>query len=183
LFLSNSYDGSTALHVRWTPVRVVCNNTYNIALSTKTADKISIRHTNNYTEKLEQARKLLDLTNYYYSQMSEKFNNLLNTNFSEENMLNLAKNLFPETETKYGLVATKQTKENRSKLLQLFYHGPGQKEVQETKWAALNAVTDFVDHHSKIRCGDKIVQEARIATSFLGSGQYLRQKAFNLLAV
>lgn len=46
LLLSNVHDGSGAVSVRFTPIRVVCQNTLNLAME-KGSSAISIRHTRN----------------------------------------------------------------------------------------------------------------------------------------
>ena len=64
LLLTNSHDGSTAIKGMTTPIRVVCANTLSLALKNNVTS-FGFRHTNNVHQKIDQARKLLDI-NYKY---------------------------------------------------------------------------------------------------------------------
>lgn len=64
LVFSNSHDGSAAIKVAMTPVRVVCNNTLNLAL--QDADRIwSANHTGDIENKLEDATMTLFMAENY----------------------------------------------------------------------------------------------------------------------
>ena len=73
LLLTNSHDGSSLVRAKLTPVRVVCSNTLTAALDGM-EEEVRIRHTPNSTAKLEQAHKLLGLTNSLYDQLEIIFN-------------------------------------------------------------------------------------------------------------
>ena len=183
ILLTSSHDGTYSLQLRWTPVRVVCANTMSLALATKTGnvqDSIKIRHTINYQAKIQQARDVLQLTNFYYEVMEKEFNKLLDAQFSTNDMTQLAEDLFPAK----GTPSTK-TKNNRDKLVNLYIGGLGNKSIAGTKWAAINAVTEFADHHAAIRIGKTgNLNESRLNSAVLGgSGAALKQKAYDLLKV
>ena len=177
ILLSSSHDGSLSLQVRWTPVRVVCMNTLGMALRGGADASMNIRHTKNYRDKVEQARSVLDVTEHYYNVMEEEFNRLLDEQFSDSQMQTLTEQLMPSE----GKVATK-TKNNRNKVLELFHTGRGQAAVANTRWAAFNAVTEYVDHEATTRqCGDTSKGEARMNSAIFGAGSKLKQRAFNIL--
>ena len=68
LVFCNSHDGSGAIRVAMTPVRVVCQNTLNLAL--KGASRVwSARHTENVMSRMDEARETLQLANAYMSQL------------------------------------------------------------------------------------------------------------------
>ncbi len=73
LFLTTSHDGYGSIMAAFTPVRIVCNNTLNAALRNHTGS-IKIRHTANAKERLEQAHKLMGISNQLSLQMEEIFN-------------------------------------------------------------------------------------------------------------
>jgi phage/plasmid-like protein (TIGR03299 family) len=188
LLMTSTHDGKSALHLRWTPVRVVCNNTLNTALGYDdniggTPASFNIVHTKNYETKIQQARMVLKLTEQYYAKMEHEFNKLLLNSFTESDMTKLTKQLFPSDKEPVAGV----TKNKRDLVVSLFLHGAGndQSEVKNTRWAAFNAVTDFVDHHIQVVSGDTELahKEARMNSSSFGNGARLRQKAFELLKV
>ncbi|MES2331348.1 MAG: DUF932 domain-containing protein [Bacteroidota bacterium] len=73
LFLTTSHDGYGSITAAFTPVRVVCQNTLNAALKNHT-NSIKIRHTANAKERLEQAHKLMGITNTLSAQLETIFN-------------------------------------------------------------------------------------------------------------
>ena len=58
LVFSNTHDGSGSVKVAVTPVRVVCNNTLNLALETAQRS-FSMVHTGNISDKITEARDTL----------------------------------------------------------------------------------------------------------------------------
>ncbi|MDP1972845.1 MAG: DUF932 domain-containing protein, partial [Sediminibacterium sp.] len=73
LFLTTSHDGFGSIMAAFTPIRVVCNNTLNAALRNHTG-AIKIRHTANAKERLEQAHKLMGISNRLSDEMEAIFN-------------------------------------------------------------------------------------------------------------
>ena len=64
LVFSNTHDGSGSVKVAITPVRVVCNNTLNLALDTASRS-FSMIHTGNIQDKIQKARDTLFMAEKY----------------------------------------------------------------------------------------------------------------------
>ncbi|HVW96687.1 MAG TPA: DUF932 domain-containing protein [Mucilaginibacter sp.] len=73
LFLSTSHDGSGSITAAFTPVRIVCANTLNAAMHNKT-NTIRIRHTANVQQRLEEAHRIMGISNTLSIQMEAIFN-------------------------------------------------------------------------------------------------------------
>ena len=73
LFLTTSHDGYGSITAAFTPVRVVCANTLNAAMKNH-RNCIKIRHTASAQERLNQAHKLLGITNQLGAELQEVFN-------------------------------------------------------------------------------------------------------------
>ena len=76
LVLFNSHDGSSGVKVAMTPVRVVCQNSLNLALGT--AKRIwTARHTENVLLRVQDARETLQLANSYMGELGKGIHELL----------------------------------------------------------------------------------------------------------
>lgn len=73
LFLTTSHDGYGSIMAAFTPTRIVCNNTLNAALRNY-SNGVKIRHTANAKERLEQAHKLMGISNQLTTQLEDIFN-------------------------------------------------------------------------------------------------------------
>ena len=183
--MSTGHDGRTPLHIRWTPVREVCWNTLNVALSGKASARINIIHTKNYEKKIETAREVLKLTKQYQTVMEAEYTKMLRASFTDSDMKKLSEELFPQTGEKLAGI----TRNNRDKIVDLFHSGAGNDipDVRNTRWAAFNAITDFADHHKLIAvtkdASDLTRKELRMKSAIFGSGADLKQAAYDLLKV
>ena len=81
LFFRNSYDGTSAVQLLLTKIRVVCANTENWALATA-RNSYSIRHTANWTPKVREARKVLDISFAHDEEFERLANELITTPLS-----------------------------------------------------------------------------------------------------
>jgi phage/plasmid-like protein (TIGR03299 family) len=181
ILLYTAHDGSQSLSVRWTPVRVVCANTLEFA-KYECSQVFNIRHRSNYKTKLEEAREVLEMTDHYYKRMEVQFNKMLDAKFSTGNMVGFLKDLFPVEEDKIRRSTAAASK--IVKMTELFADGIGHKEIAGTRWAAYNAVTEFVDHHATYRAREGVDKdENRMNSIIFGGGHDLKKRAFDLLAV
>ncbi len=183
VLLTSSHDGSIPLRVMWTPVRVVCANTMGMALSgySKNGNGMAIRHTRNYQTKIAMAREVLQLTEEYYRHMEVEFQKMLKTEMTKLNFEQFVEKLFPEP--KSGKESSRR-KADKEKIADLFANGRGIPAVRNTRWAALNAVVEFVDHHKRSHSqSGRNLDEVRMESGLWGQGQGLKQKAYDLLHV
>lgn len=74
LFLTTSHDGYGSITAAFTPVRVVCRNTLNAAMR-RHSNAVKIRHTANAKERLEQAHKVIGISNQLSAELETIFNN------------------------------------------------------------------------------------------------------------
>lgn len=183
LFL-NSHDGSKALTGMITPVRVVCQNTLNAALS-EHSNCFKIYHRKNFQSKKDEAAKILGLASAYYDDLQIVMDTLAEQEVTKSYVDGFVSTLFPSSKDE---VATR-TENRRQQIVDLFSNGRGNNG--ENKWDLYNAVTEYVDHHSAGRMtstrqgrSDALVNvesEARFERAILGSGAVLKQRALDLL--
>jgi len=148
LCFSNTHDGSGAIRVCMTPVRVVCNNTLNIALSgAKRA--WSVRHTGDIQAKLHEARMCLDMANKYMDKLAVYADHLANKTIKDEEIAKILDEMFPIAED-----STDREKQNATKArteYMICYFAPDIAKFKGTAWGALNAMSDMVGHNAPRR--------------------------------
>ena len=73
LFLTMSHDGKESITAAFTPIRIVCNNTLNAAM-TNCSNVVKIKHTENVQEQLKEAHKIMGMVNTLSPLMEQAFN-------------------------------------------------------------------------------------------------------------
>lgn len=149
LVFSNSHDGSGAIKVAMTPVRVVCNNTLNLAL--QRADRIwSANHTGNMESKLEDARMTLFMAENYMNELSKEADRLSKRLVSDAEVEEYVRMLLP-----IATDATETTEKNIRKLREdmkkRYFYAPDLKDVGKNGYRFINAVSDFATHAKPLR--------------------------------
>ena len=149
LVFTNTHDGSGAIKVAVTPVRVVCCNTLNLALSTAKRSWSTI-HTGDINGKMDEARATLQLANKYMNCLGKEFNHLQQKKISERKVLEFIEELIPEPEN-----ASFQQKRNvarlREDMKRRYFDAPDLKDLGNTAYRFVNAVSDFATHAKPIR--------------------------------
>lgn len=148
LVFSNTHDGSGSVNVALTPVRVVCNNTLNLALN-HAQRKWSARHIGRIEDKLMEARSTLLMANDYMDKLAEKADQLANTPLYMDELSKIIDAMFPVDES-----MSKRKKSGMEQLKEGFYAcylRPDIAQFMNTGWGAINAMSDFVGHGAPLR--------------------------------
>ena len=157
LLINTSHDGSVAIQASITPVRVVCANTLNVALSSVKGKKgikqsFKIRHTATASGKVQQAREALGLANAYMDEFDIMAKEMIESEISKAKFDELIALAYPAPtgEDKKGSYKKYQSKVD---LLQSIYVGQYNNTIAGTKWGAYNALTERLDWYRSARGG------------------------------
>lgn len=145
-----SHDGSKSMEVLFTTIRVVCNNTLSAALK-GASNKVSIKHTSNWEQRMEFAHRMLFDSKAYWEKMKEVSQQLARTSISRIEVGSFLDAMFPE---RFDLRKDSFVRpEGREKVLRLMEEGQGTDlpGVRGTKWGLFNAYTEYLDHESGVR--------------------------------
>lgn len=184
--LYNSHDGSTKAALKVTPVRVVCQNTLNLAMR---GGAFEIRHTQNMMEKMKEAAEAMGLVEKTYGSLSEMFNLFAQVEMNTAEIKEFTKTVLKAAKmTKADLVddgsedeAQEDEKDPRalSTILELNAGGMGSELASGTLWGAYNAITEYVDHQKKYRGDEDARKNNRLKSVwFDGSGQKVKTAAY-----
>jgi phage/plasmid-like protein (TIGR03299 family) len=152
LMLTNAHDGSRSLTGVTTPVRTVCENTLNLAIS-KAVRAWSVRHTPGMMWKLQDAREALGISFKYYAEFEKAGNALVKQKLLKRDFARFLEQLVPYDEAMAASVAigepsraAKNVDEARAAVEHIYRNADNLANVRNTKWAALNAVAEYVDY-------------------------------------
>ena len=149
LVFSNSYDGSGAVRVALTPIRVVCNNTLNLALDTANRSW-SMVHTGNIEDKIQEAKDTLFMAEEYMDRLGIEFEQLRRQKVSDAQVKEYIELLLP-MEKNPTPIQSKNIIKLRRDIEQRYYDAPDLQEVGNNAYRFLNAVSDFATHSSPLR--------------------------------
>lgn len=181
----NGHDGSMALRVIPTPVRVVCANTQRMAIKGATAEFVA-RHTKGATSAVAQARQALDLTFKVNAEFEAAANRMINEAMTAGQFEKIVDGLFArtdDTERKEGGRA-ERNRVQRFEVIRGLWEAPTQAPIAGTRWAAYNALTEYADWFAGATGktpGDRA--DNRAASAFAGEGAKFKANAFAALAV
>lgn len=150
LVFSNSHDGSAAVRVAVTPIRVVCNNTLNLALSTAKRSWAMV-HTGNIKGKIQEAQETLFMAETYMNKLGKEFETLKRQKLSDRQIKEYIELLLPLEKTT-SLVTAKNVKKLRDDLRVRYYDAPDFQDVGgNNAYRFINAVSDFATHNEPLR--------------------------------
>lgn len=172
LLLSNSHDGTSAVRVMFTGVRVVCQNTLNLAL--RDAGGLSIRHHADVHERVKEAYKLLGIVNEAYEAAAVSMRAMAKVHLTSNRLKGYFETLMPlPIEDEEQRLRVQQ---RHRRWEELFETGIGNSTpgVRGTVWAAYNGVTQWVDRESYTSR-----QKNPLKTIWFGQGRLLKERAFS----
>ncbi len=172
LLLTNSHDGSSAVRVKLTPIRVVCENTLALALG-GIEQEARICHIAHAEERLKKAHEILGLTNKLYSELEDIFAGMSAKKMTQTENEEFVKAVFPENPHSIGYNGRQKVRE---KVFELIETGKGSEMTRGTLWGTYNAVTEYVDHCRLTTAADS----SRLKSIWFGSGNMIKQRAFKV---
>ena len=176
LVFSNTHDGSGAVRVALTPIRVVCNNTLNLALATAKRSW-SMIHTGDIKEKMKEAGETLFLAEKYMDELGKEFENLRMEKITEKQVMDYIEILLP-----LGDAPTPHQRKNITRLQEdlkrRYFDAPDLKDLGNNAYRFINAVSDFATHASPLR---KTVNYKENLFARTAEGNPLIDKAYQMV--
>ena len=182
---TTAHDGSASAKAFLTSVRVVCQNTLQMALTLDGKKGITIRHTKNSAEKLAQARKLIGAEKATEDALRRKLEVLSERRVRRADIEDVLGRLFPnDPVTKKP---TAQAVTAITSILERFEENDNNAfpEIRGTAYNLLNAFTEYTDHYKPVRFTDnkKGMDEKviRSDSALLGSGADFKRSVLDAI--
>lgn len=174
LLLANSHDGKGSIQVKFTSVRVVCQNTLTLAMHG--GESFRLVHTQDVKHRLKEAGKLLADIRTRYASMEAALQAMAKVQMDQERLTEYFAEVFqPSDPTDEAAVV--RAKRSRDWSEYFFDQGRGNRlpGVAGTLWAAFNGVTEWLDHRKTRQNPGQ-----RLNSLWFGDNYRIKAKAFAL---
>lgn len=144
LLFSNPQMYGKSIDIRFTPIRVVCNNTLTLSLNTKSDNMVRVSHRTQFNA--EAVKETLGLAHHKMEQYKEMGDFLRSKRYNGESIVEYFKSVFPVAVQGEKEKTRKDMSKGASTALDILETQPGAEFAPGTWWNAFNAVTFYTDH-------------------------------------
>ena len=172
LLFSNPHQYGKSIDIRFTPIRVVCNNTLTFSLGQTVSNSVSLNHRTQFNP--ESVKEMLGIASEKFATYKETAEFLSSKRFTVDSLVQYYNEVFPRTYQGKNEVNVKTIEDlttNAKKAYEVLETQPGAEFGEGTWWQALNSVTYLTDH--------KMGREAdtRLTSAWFGANQTRKVKA------
>ncbi len=163
LLFSNPHQYGKAIDIRFTPIRVVCNNTLTMSLGKKAENSYKAGHQNKFNA--DGVKEVMGLAHEKFAKYKEMAQFLGTKKFTVEGLLEYYATVFPKTSGSKVVEKKEDLSRNALVAYEALETQPGAKYAEGSWWSAFNSTT-FVTDHIQGRNADN-----RLYSNWFGSNQ------------
>ena len=167
LLFTNPHLYGKSIDVRFTPIRVVCNNTLTLAVNSKVENMVKVSHRREFNA--AQVKETLGIAKEKLDKYKEMAAFLGTKRYTGDNVVDYFKSIFPVLTSKED--SKKELSKNASLALDIINTQPGAEYAEGSWWQAFNTVTYMTDHLIG-RNADN-----RLTSAWYGANKNLKVKA------
>lgn len=177
LLLSNTHTGEGSVVVKFTSVRVVCQNTLMLAMDDG-QKAYRVRHSKRMRFRLGELSEFLAITRHVFQRTEEEFKRLAKVQMTKDRLQHYIEAVFPRTERQKRNGGTPQ----RWKDVQEMVESQPDRitGVQGTLWGAYNAITRFEDYKQPTQ---EETPDQRLERTWFGTGADIKLRALDRASV
>lgn len=175
LLFSNPHQYGKAIDVRFTPIRVVCNNTLTMSLNAQSKNQVKLNHRSVFDA--DTVKTTLGIAHEKFGKYKEMAEFLASKKFSVDSLIQYYNDVFPHTYNKdkgAGITKADDLTKTAKAAMEVLHTQPGANLGEGTWWQAFNSVTYLTDHKMG-RSAD-----TRMESAWFGINQARKVKAANL---
>lgn len=172
LLLSHGHDGSLAVRVGFTPIRVVCQNTLSMAHGSDASKLIRCKHTKDLHQNLANIREVMDVANQQFEATAEQYRLLARKSINQADLRKYVKRVLKVEDDQ----PSTRTKKVMEEIIGLCESGRGNTlpSVSGSYWSAYNGVSEWLSYsrgHS---------QENRVNSLWFGPSAETNRQALEI---
>jgi len=164
ILLSSSHDGSLAVRIGFTPIRVVCMNTLTQAHGSEASKLLRVKHTAGLIASMEIIREIMNVAQTEFNATVEQYNRLAKQDIKQGDLEKYVKIVF-------DIKDPAKSKKVLPEVTALFEGGRGSKVAGKTYWGAYNAATEYLNYYRGKSA------DARVDSLWFGESLEINRKA------
>ena len=175
LLFSNPHQYGKSIDVRFTPIRVVCNNTLTFSLNAHAERSVKVGHRTVFNA--DDVKTTLGLASEKFTQYKDMAQFLGNRRFTADSLIQYYSQVFPSTsrtDTETAVSVKEDLSRNAQTAYDMLEIQPGAEFGAGTWWQAFNSVTYVTDHLQGRNA------ENRLHNQWFGNNRLRKVKAANL---
>ena len=167
MLFSNPHQYGKSIDVRFTPIRVVCNNTLTLSLNQSAENAVKLNHRKAFDA--EEVKDMLGIARFKMNQYKEMAEFLGSRRTTDETMKRYFGNLL-------GMSNKNEEELSRTaqRAMEVVIEQPGANFAEGSWWSAFNAITYMTDHELG-RSAD-----TRLQSAWYGTNRKLKTQALEL---
>ena len=172
LLFSNPHQYGKSLNVRFTPIRVVCNNTLTMSLNMGSKNEVTLNHRRAFDPQI--VKDQLGIAHEKFAQYKEAARFLAKKRVTEENLVQFFNNVFPIADKNKEVKTYADLSRTAKRTYDVLETQPGANFAMGSYWNAVNAVTYMTDHELGRNA------DTRMQSAWFGANQSKKLRAMNL---
>ena len=172
LLFSNPHQYGKSIDIRFTPIRVVCNNTLTLSLGQEVAKSVSLNHRTAFNP--DSVKETLGIASEKFAKYKETAEFLASKRFTVESLVQYYSEVFPRTyqgKKEVTVTTFEDLTTNAKKAYEVLETQPGADFGRGTWWQALNSVTYLTDHQMGREA------DTRLTSAWFGANQTRKVRA------
>jgi phage/plasmid-like protein (TIGR03299 family) len=172
LLFSNPHQYGKSIDIRFTPIRVVCNNTLTMSINSAANKAVKVGHRQVFNA--DTVKETLGIAHEKFDKYKEMAQFIGSKRFKVEDLLNFYNDVFPHTHTPNKVARVteaSQMSRTAQQALDVLDTQPGAEYAEGSWWQAFNSVT-YVTDHLQGRSA-----ESRLHSQWYGQNQLRKVKA------
>lgn len=172
LLFSNPHQYGKSLNVRFTPIRVVCNNTLTLSLSEKSKNEVTLNHRRAFDPSM--VKEQLGIAHEKFEMYKDASRFLAGKRANTADVVQFMNNVFPIADKQKDVKSYEDLSRTAKRAFDVLETQPGADFAMGTWWNAINAVTYLTDHELGRNA------DTRMQSAWFGYNQGRKVKAMNL---
>ena len=169
LHFTNPHQYGASIDVRFTPIRVVCNNTLTLSLNMKSKSAVKVSHRREFNA--DEVKEALGIAKHKLDQYKEMAEFLSQKRYTNENIVEYFQRVFPVLTQKADPKKDLSKSATRAVEIVKFDQQPGAQFGKGSYWELFNCTTFMLDHE----IGRSV--DSRLTSAWYGAGKNLKVKA------